>query len=41
MKELHLDHIDSPIGAILIVVDGEQLCSLDFADYEQALHPLG
>ncbi len=37
MKELQLDHIDSPIGTILIVVDGEQLCSLDFADYEQRM----
>jgi len=37
VKELQLDHIDSPIGTILIVVDGEQLCSLDFADYEQRM----
>ena len=34
MKALQLDHIDSPIGTILIVVDGERLCSLDYADYE-------
>ncbi len=34
MKELLLDRIDSPIGDILIVVDGERLCSLDYADYE-------
>ena len=40
VKELHLDYIDSPIGAILIVVDGEQLCSLDFADYEQRMMTL-
>ena len=40
MKELQLDHIDSPIGTILIVVDGEQLCSLDFADYEQRMMTL-
>jgi len=40
VKELQLDHIDSPIGTILIVVDGEQLCSLDFADYEQRMMTL-
>lgn len=40
MKELQLDYIDSPIGTILIVVDGEQLCSLDFADYEQRMMTL-
>ena len=34
MKALQLDTIDSPIGNILIVVDGERLCSLDYADYE-------
>ncbi|MBV9710084.1 MAG: MGMT family protein, partial [Ktedonobacteraceae bacterium] len=34
MKELSFDRIDSPIGTILLVVDGEQLCSLDYADYE-------
>lgn len=40
MKELQIDHFDSPIGTILIVVDGEQLCSLDFADYEQRMMTL-
>lgn len=35
MKTLFSDRIDTPIGAILIAVDGEQLCSLDFADNEQ------
>lgn len=40
MKELQLDHIDSPIGTILIVVDREQLCSLDFADHEQRMMTL-
>ncbi len=34
VKELQLDRIDSTIGDILIVVDGERSCSLDFADYE-------
>jgi methylated-DNA-[protein]-cysteine S-methyltransferase len=37
MKALQIDHIDSPIGTILIVVDGERLCSLDYADYEQRM----
>ncbi len=40
MKELQLDYIDSLIGTILIVVDGEQLCSLDFADHEQRMMTL-
>ncbi|HEX7735901.1 MAG TPA: methylated-DNA--[protein]-cysteine S-methyltransferase [Ktedonobacteraceae bacterium] len=35
MKTLFFDRIDTPIGAILIAVDGEQLCSLDFEDNEQ------
>jgi methylated-DNA-[protein]-cysteine S-methyltransferase len=29
-----LDRIPSPMGTILLVSDGERLCSLDFADYE-------
>lgn len=40
MKELLLDHVDSPIGTVLIVTDGDQLCSLDFADYEQRMMTL-
>lgn len=40
VKELQIDSIDSPIGTILIVVDGERLCSLDFADYEQRMRDL-
>lgn len=35
MKTLLSDRIDTPIGAILIAVDGEQLCSLDFEDNEE------
>jgi methylated-DNA-[protein]-cysteine S-methyltransferase len=35
MKELLLDTLDSPIGTVLIVADGERLCALDFADCEQ------
>jgi methylated-DNA-[protein]-cysteine S-methyltransferase len=37
MKELEVDLIDSPIGDILIVVDGERLCALDYMDYEPRL----
>jgi methylated-DNA-[protein]-cysteine S-methyltransferase len=33
MKELQLDSIASPLDNILIVVDGERMCSLDFEDY--------
>src|SRR5438067_901634 len=40
MKTLQLDHIDSPIGTILIFVDGERLCSLDYADYEPRMMTL-
>jgi methylated-DNA-[protein]-cysteine S-methyltransferase len=40
MKELHFDSLDSPIGAIVLVVDGEHLCSLDYADYEQRMMTL-
>src|SRR5260370_21921555 len=40
MKELQMDVIASPIDNILIVVDGEQLCSLDFADYSQRMMTL-
>ncbi len=40
MKELLTDSVASPIGDILLVVDGEQLCSLDFADYESRMMTL-
>lgn len=40
MKELQLDSIDSPIGTVLIVVDGEHMCALDFADCEQRMMTL-
>ncbi|MBV9230783.1 MAG: methylated-DNA--[protein]-cysteine S-methyltransferase [Chloroflexi bacterium] len=40
MKELQLDNINSPIGTILIVVDGQRMCSLDFADCEQRMMTL-
>lgn len=37
MKELQFDTLDSPIGAILIAVDADCLCALDFADCEQRM----
>lgn len=40
MKELHYDTIDSPIGTIVLVVDGERLCSLDYTDYEPRMMAL-
>jgi len=35
--KLIVDKINSEIGTILIVTDGEKLCALDFADYEQRM----
>ncbi|QBD77534.1 methylated-DNA--[protein]-cysteine S-methyltransferase [Ktedonosporobacter rubrisoli] len=40
MKELFYDRIASPIGEILVVVDGSYLCSLDFTDCEQRMMAL-
>ncbi|HLO25658.1 MAG TPA: methylated-DNA--[protein]-cysteine S-methyltransferase [Geobacteraceae bacterium] len=37
MKELLVDCIPSPIGTIVIVVDGDRLCSLDFEDYTERM----
>ena len=34
MTELMIDRIDSDIGMILVVSDGESLCALDFGEYE-------
>lgn len=34
MKELLFDKIASAIGDILIIIDGDKLCALEFADYE-------
>ncbi len=33
MKELKLDTITSPIDDIMIVVDDDKMCALDYADY--------
>ena len=35
--ELQLDRINSDIGPIMIVTDGDALCALDFGDYEQRM----
>ena len=40
MKELFVDYIPSPIGKIVIVVDGDKLCSLDFEDYTERMMKL-
>lgn len=40
MKELLVDRIPSPIGTIVIVVDGDSLCSLDFEDYAERMMKL-
>jgi methylated-DNA-[protein]-cysteine S-methyltransferase len=40
MKELQLDVIASPIDDIMIVVDGDRMCSLDFADCQQRMMKL-
>ena len=37
---LLIDHLDSPVGDVLIVSDGEKLCALDFADYEDRMKRL-
>ena len=34
MIELCLDRIESALGELLLVADGERLCALDYADYE-------
>ena len=40
MKTLHLDTYNSPIGLILVVVDGDKLCALDFEDFGERMHTL-
>jgi methylated-DNA-[protein]-cysteine S-methyltransferase len=38
--ELLLDRVGSPIGAILIVCEGDALCSLEFAEHERRMAAL-
>ena len=40
MKELLTDSIVSPIGDVLLVIDGVYLCALDFADCSQRMMTL-
>ena len=40
MKHLHSDRYNSPIGEILVLADGAQLCYLDFADNDARLEKL-
>lgn len=35
--ELLIDKLDSPLGLILMVSDGDNLCALDYADYEHRM----
>ena len=37
MMELRVDKIPSAIGTILLVVEGESLCALDYAGYEHRM----
>jgi methylated-DNA-[protein]-cysteine S-methyltransferase len=37
MTDLLMDRISSPLGTLLVVSDGERLCALDYADYEQRM----
>ena len=38
--DLWFDEIDSPVGTIVVVSDGENLCALDFGDYGERMHRL-
>ena len=40
MKDLQIDQIESPIGAILIVCDGSTLCALDFGEFDARMGTL-
>ena len=40
MKQLQMDVISSPIDDIVIVVDGDRMCSLDFVDYTRRMMTL-
>jgi methylated-DNA-[protein]-cysteine S-methyltransferase len=40
MMELWIDEIPSAIGTMLLVVEGERLCALDYADYERRMTDL-
>jgi methylated-DNA-[protein]-cysteine S-methyltransferase len=35
--KLLIDRIESPMGTIVLITNGDRLCALDFADYEQRM----
>ncbi len=37
---LLIDHLESPVGEVLILTDGEKLCALDFRGYEDRMNRL-
>lgn len=37
MHQLQIDRFASPLGEILLVVDGDELVALDYADYEERM----
>ena len=37
MMELFIDRIDSAVGTLLLVSDGERLCALDYTGYEERM----
>ena len=37
---LLIDHLDSPVGEVLVLTDGEKLCALDFRRYEDRMNRL-
>ena len=38
--KLLIDHVPSPLGTLLIVSDGENLCALDYRDFDERLRRL-
>ena len=40
MKTLNYETVQTPIGKVLIAIDGGKLCALDFEDFEQRMHKL-
>lgn len=38
MWKLYIDQIESDIGTIQVVVKDDQLCAVDFAEYQERLH---
>ena len=36
--KLYADRLESPLGTILLISDGERLCALDFRGYDHRMH---